>query len=50
MKLKEGYLFHRIPYDYSCADWDDLRDNLRDIPWSGDDIFKLSAAASEFCE
>ena len=43
-------LFHRIAYDYSRADWDSLRDHLRDIPW--EDIFKLSAsaAASEFCE
>ena len=42
--------FHRIAYDYSCADWDDLRDHLRDVPW--EDIFKLSAsaAANEFCE
>ena len=42
--------FHRIAYDYSRADWDGLRDHLRDVPW--DDIFKLSAstAASEFCE
>ena len=42
--------FHRIAYDYSCADWDGLRDHLRDVPW--EDIFKLSAsaAASEFCE
>ena len=41
--------FHRIAYDYSRADWDGLRDHLRDIPW--EDIFKLSAsaAASEFC-
>ena len=43
-------LFHCIAYDYSCTDWDDLRDHLRDVPW--EDIFKLSAsaAASEFCE
>ena len=43
-------LFHCIAYDYSCADWDGLRDHLRDVPW--EDIFKLgaSAAASEFCE
>ena len=36
--------------DYSRADWDGLRDHLRDVPW--EDIFKLSAsaAASEFCE
>ena len=43
-------LFHCIAYDYSCVDWDGLRDHLRDVPW--EDIFKLdaSAAASEFCE
>ena len=42
--------FRRIAYDYSRADWDGLRDHLRDVPW--EDIFKLgaSAAASEFCE
>ena len=41
--------FHRIAYDYSRADWDGLRDHLRDVSW--EDIFKLgaSAAASEFC-
>ena len=39
-----------MAYDYSRADWDGLRDQLRDVPWG--DIFKLSAsaAASEFCE
>ena len=43
-------LFHRIAYDYSCADWDGLQDHLTDVPW--EDIFKLgaSAAASAFCE
>ena len=43
-------LFHCIAYYYSRADWDRLRDHLRDVPW--EDIFKLStsAAASEFCE
>ena len=46
--------FHRIAYDiaydYSCADWDGLRDHLRDVSW--EDIFKpsASAAASELCE
>ena len=42
--------FHRIAYDYSRADWDGLRDHLRDAPW--EDIFKpsASAAAHEFCE
>ena len=41
--------FHRIAYDYSRADWDGLRNHLKDVPW--DDIFKLgtSAAAIEFC-
>ena len=47
---KQDTLFHRMAYDYSRADWDGLRDHLRDVPW--EDIFKLSAsaAASEFCE
>ena len=37
-------------YDYSRADWEGLRDHLRDAP--GEDIFKLGAsvAAREFCE
>ena len=47
---KQDAPFHRVAYDYSRADWDGLRDHLRDVPW--EDIFKLSAsaAASEFCE
>ena len=42
--------FEQIAYDYSHADWDGLRDHLRDVPWK--DIFKLgaSAAANEFYE
>ena len=42
--------FHCKAYSYSCADWEGLRDHLRDVPWK--DIFKpgASAAASEFCE
>ena len=42
--------FHRIDYNHFGADWNGLRDHLRDVPW--DDIFKLgaSAAAREFCE
>ena len=42
--------FHCIAYDYSRADWDGLRNHLRDVPW--EDIFKLSSstAASEFCK
>ena len=47
---KQDTPFHRAAYDYSHADWDGLRDHLRDVPW--EDIFKLSASAtaSEFCE
>ena len=50
MNLKQDTPFHGMAYDYSRADWDGLRDCLRDVPW--EDIFKLSAsaAASEFCE
>ena len=48
--LQQDALLHHIAYDYSHADWDGLRDHLRDVPW--EDIFKLSASAagSEFCE
>ena len=47
---KQDTLFHHITYDYSHADWDGLRDYLRDVRW--EDIFKssASAAASEFYE
>ena len=47
---KQDTPFHRVAYDYSRADWDGLRNHLRDVP--KEDIFKLgaSAAASEFCE
>ena len=50
INLKQDTPFHRVAYDYSHANWDGLRDHLRDFPWK--DIFKLSAsvAASEFCE
>ena len=50
INLKQDALFHQIAYDYSRANWDGLRNHLRDVPW--EDIFKLSAsaAASEFCE
>ena len=50
LNSKRDAPFHRIVYDYSRADWDDLRDHLRNVP--GEDIFKLSAcsAANEFCE
>ena len=47
---QQDVLFHCIAQDYSCADWDGLRDHLRDVPL--EDIFKLSAsaAAREFFE
>ena len=47
---KQDTLFHRVAYDYSCADWDGLRDHLRDVPL--EDVFKIGAsvAASEFSD
>ena len=42
--------FHRIVYDYSRADWDGLRDYLRDIPWEDIFNFGASVATTEFCE
>ena len=40
---------YRIAYDYYCANWDGLRNHLRDVLW--EDIFKLGAsAAREFCK
>ena len=51
-RLTLQLIHNRMPHfiDYSCADWDGLRDHLRDVPW--EDIVKLgaSAAASEYCE
>ena len=32
-KSKQDAPFHRIDYDYSCADWDGPRDHLRELPW-----------------
>ena len=42
--------FHHIAYDYCRADWNGLRDHLREVSWEY--IFKhgASAAATEFCE
>ena len=39
-----------LNFHQTHADWDGLRDHLRDVPW--EDIFKLSdsATASQFCE
>ena len=47
--LQRDTSFHCKDYDCSCADWDGLRDNLRDGLWED---FKLSASAasSELCE
>ena len=38
-----GCPIYRKAYDYSCAAWDDLHGNLKDVPW--EDIFKLGASA-----
>ena len=43
---KQDTPFHRMAYDYSRADWDGLRDHLRDVP--REDIFKLNASGA-FC-
>ena len=50
LNAKQDTSLHCMAYDYSRADWDGLRDHLRDVPW--EDVFKFSAsaAASEFCE
>ena len=36
--------FHCMAHDYPRADWDGLRDHLRDVPW--DDMFKLGASVA----
>ena len=47
---KQNAPFDRVTYNYYHADWDGLRDHLRDVPL--EDVFKLSAstAARKFCE
>ena len=30
---QQDTLFHRIAYEYYCADWNGLCDHFRDIPW-----------------
>ena len=49
-KSQQDELFYCIAYEYYRADWDNLRDHLRDVPW--ENIFKLSpfVVTSEFCE
>ena len=39
-----------FPYDYCHADWDELDNYLRDVPWENIFKFSVSATASEFCE
>ena len=41
-KSKKDASFHHKAYDYSCPDWDDLSDHLRDVPW--EEIFKVCAS------
>ena len=38
VKSTNEHPYHRTVYSYSKADWDGLRDHLRDVPWL--DIFK----------
>ena len=47
INLKWNASFHRIAYDYSCADWDCLCDHLRDVPWENIVKFSASAASSK---
>ena len=47
---QQDALFHRIAYEYSCADWDGLHDHLRDLPWENTFKLSVSAAASKFCQ
>ena len=42
--LKRDAPFHRIAFDYPCADWDGLHNHLRGVPW--EDIFQLGASAA----
>ena len=44
---KQDAPFHRIAYDYSHADWNSLRDHLRNVQWEDS---SASAAAIEFRE
>ena len=50
VKSANEHPYHRTVYSYCKADWDGLRDHLRDVPWL--DIFKHNAtfAAKEISE
>ena len=41
---KQDTLFHYIDYNYSCADWEGICDQLRNVPL--EDVFKLGASAN----
>ena len=47
---KQDASFHYVANYYPGADWDDLHDHFRDVPW--EDIFKFSTspAACELCD
>ena len=42
--------FHHIAHDYSGADWESIRDYLKDVPWMNISKPSASAAASESYE
>ena len=47
---KQDASFHRIAYDYSRADWDSLRDHLRDVLWGNISKLNASTAPGELYE
>ena len=47
---KQDAPFQHMAYNYLCADWDDLRDNLRVVPQKHIFKFSTSIAGSKFCE
>ena len=48
---KQDVPFHLIAYDYSRADWNGLRDHLKDVTWEVSlNSELLLPATSEFCE
>ena len=44
LNSKRDASLNQLAYDYSRANWDGLRDHLRDVPW--EDIFKLNASSA----
>ena len=47
---KQDATFHCMAYEYYHADWDGLRDHLKDVPWENISRLNVSAAVIEFCE